>query len=627
MAVCSIRSGKIRLSVREQKKCWVCCACRNLVFALNFLVAATLVQAQVPKASPVKVPRAHAAKAFGRHDDSVASKPASDLALRPQGAHKADALARFVEGMAFEENGEMESALEAYRKVLNVDPGQSELASRVAGLLIQQDDFPQAIDVLKDAIKANPNNAEPYQQLAFIYTRYLKKTDQAIDYANRAIALNPGDVEGYQRLVEIELAAGQERRALEALDRALKVQTNDPNFWIRLGKLYVAVLFKSDSQPKPDELKKTNEIFKRAAENSRDDPGILKEVADYYAASQQLKEAIPLYLRVLELQPDDANAQEKLATGFVLTNQRDKAVEMLEQIIKDHPEKYQPYDLLAQVLDEEARSLQRANRLEEAKAKFAKVAANYEQSLLINPNHAGTYVRLAELLLGTLKDPERAVKLLDEARRRFPGAPEIVYYLAIAQREAKQSQQAVATFEEALHEAQVEEDAEFVNAKFYFNYGAAAEQAGLYDKAADLLRKSIALDPDNSAESSNYLGYMWADHNMNLDEAETMIRRALQSDPNNASYLDSLGWVEFRKGQFDRALDNLLQAAKTAQREDPVVFEHIGDTYLKLNRMRDALEAWQKALSLDPKNKNLADKIQATKKTIGKDLPQNTNPT
>ncbi|HEY3660532.1 MAG TPA: tetratricopeptide repeat protein [Candidatus Udaeobacter sp.] len=575
----------------------------------------------------MRVPRAHGGKTVARHDDSIASKAASDLALRPQGAHKADALARFVEGMAFEENGEMESALEAYRKVLNVDPGQSELASRVAGLLIQQDDFPQAIDVLKDAIKANPNNAEPYQQLAFIYTRYLKKTDQAIDYANRAIALNPGDVEGYQRLVEIELAAGQERRALEALDRALKVHTSDPNFWIHLGKLYVAILFKSDSQPKPDELKKTNEVFKRAAENSGDDPGILKDVADYYAASQQLKEAIPLYLRVLELQPDDANAREKLATGFVITNQRDKAVEMLEQIIKEHPEKYQPYDLLAQVLDEEARSLQRANRLEEAKAKFAKVAANYEQSLLINPNHAGTYVRLAELLLGTLKDSDRAVKLLDDARRRFPGAPEIVYYLAIAQREAKQSQQAVATFEEALHEAQLEEDADFVNAKFYFNYGAAAEQAGLYDKAADLLRKSIALDPDNSAESFNYLGYMWTDHNMNLDEAETMIRRALQTEPNNASYLDSLGWVEFRKGQFDRALDNLLQAAKTAQREDPVVFEHIGDTYLKLNRSREALEAWQKALSLDPKNKNLADKIQSTKKTIGKDLPENTNPT
>src|SRR5436305_12001321 len=262
---------------------------------------------------------------------------------------------------------------------------------------------------------------------------------------------------------------------------------------------------------------------------------------------------------------------------------------MLEQIIKEHPEKYQTYDLLAQVLDEEARSLQRANRLEEAKAKFAKVAANYEQSLLINPNHAGTYVRLAELLLRTLKDPDRAVKLLDDARRRFPGAPEIVYYLAIAQREARQSQQAVATFEEALHEAQLEEDADFVNAKFYFNYGAAAEQAGLYDKAADLQRKSIALDPANSAEASNYLGYMWADHKMNLDEAETMIRCALESEPNNPSYLDSLGWVEFRKGKVDRALDELQRAAKTAEHEDPVVFEHLGDPYLKSNRAGEAL--------------------------------------
>ena len=613
--------------MREGKKYRVCCVCRKLLFAVGFSLAATVAQAQAPKASPAKVPRAHPAKSVARHDDSLASKPASDLALRPQAAHKADALAHFVEGMGFEENGEMERALDAYRKVLNVDPGQSELASRVAGLLIQQDDFPQAIDVLKDAIKANPNNADPYQQLAFIYTRYLKKTDQAIDYANRAIALNPGDVEGYQRLVEIELAAGQERSAVEALDRALKVHSSDPNFWIRLGKLYVAILFKSDSQPKADELKKINEVFKRAAEHAGDDPGVLKEVADYYAASQQLKEAIPLYLRVLELQPDDANAREKLATGFVLTNQRDKAVEMLEQIIKEHPEKYQPYDLLAQVLDEEARSLQRANRTEEAKAKFAKVAVNYEQSLLINPNHAGTYVRLAELLLGPLRDAARAVKLLGDARRRFPGAPEIVYYLAIAQREAKQSQQAVATFEEALHEAQLEEDDDFVNAKFYFNYGAAAEQAGLYDKATDLLRKSIALDPENSAEACNYLGYMWADHNMNLDEAETMIRRALESEPNNTSYLDSLGWVEFRKGQFDRALDNLLRAAKTAEREDPVVFEHIGDTYLKLNRTREALEAWQKALALDPKNKNLADKIQTTKKTIGKNLPEKTNPT
>jgi tetratricopeptide (TPR) repeat protein len=543
------------------------------------------------------------------------------------GERKAGALAHFVEGMAFEENGEMDKALEAYRKVLNVDPGQSDLASRVAVLLIRQEDFPQAIDVLKDAIKANPSDAEPYRQLAYIYAKYLKRTDQAIDYANRAVALNPRDIEAYQRLVEIEFAAGEEKKAIEVLDRATKVQSDDANFWTRLGKLYVAVLFKPDSQPKPDELRRVNEIFKKAAEHANDDPTVLKDVADYYASSQQLKEAIPLYLRVLELQPDDANAREKLATGFILTNQRDKAVEMLEQIIKEHPEKYQPYDLLAQVLDEEARSLQRANRADEAKARFAKVAANYEQSLLINPNHAGTYLRLAELFLGPLKDPQRALKFLAEARRRFPGAPEIVYYLAIAQREAKQIQQAVATFEEALHDAELDEDNEIVNAKFYFNYGATAEQAGLYEKAADLLRKSIALDPANAAEAYNYLGYMWADHNMHLDEAEEMIKHALEIEPNNGSYLDSLGWVEFRKGKVDQALVDLLRAAKNIERDDPIVFEHIGDIYLKLDRVSEALGSWQKALALDPKNEKLAEKIESTKATISKRSPIRTNPT
>ena len=596
------------------------------LIAIVFLASGNAGIAKTPRVlAPQIRPSPAGIKKPDRQSDSFNLKPAADLVLRPEGERKAGALAHFIEGMAFEENGEMDQALEAYRKVLNVDPGQSDLASRVAAMLIRQDDFPQAIDVLKDAIKANPNDAEPYRQLAFIYAKYLKKTDQAVDYANRAIALNPRDIEAYERLCEIELAAGEERKAREVLERATKVHSDDAAFWTRLGKLYAAILFKPDAQPKPDELGRVNEIFKKAAERANDDPAILKDVADYYASSQQLKEAIPLYLRVLELQPDDANAREKLATGFILTNQRGKAVEMLEQIIKQHPEKYQPYDLLAQVLDEEARSLQRAKRLDEAKAQFAKVAANYEQSLLISPNHAGTYLRLAELFLGPLKDAGRAVKSLTEARRRFPGAPEIVYYLALAQREAKHTQQAVATFEEALHEAELDQDNEIVNAKFYFNYGATAEQAGLYEKAADLLRKSIALDPANAAEAYNYLGYMWVDHNMHLEEAEGMIKRALQIEPNNGSYLDSLGWLEFRQGKFDQALADLLRAAKNLEHDDSVVFEHIGDTYLKLNRVPQALEAWQKALALDPQNKKLAEKIESTKTTISRRGPAKTD--
>jgi tetratricopeptide (TPR) repeat protein len=599
---------------------------RIVVAAFFLSLAASLVArprsvAPNPPASPSPSPT----KKSVRQEDSVFMTPAKDLLLRPDGEHKADALAHFVEGMSFEENGEMDKALAAYRKVLDVDPGQANLASRVAALLTRQDDFPEAIDVLKDAIKANPNAPGPLLQLAFIYTKYLRRTDQAIDYVNRAIALDPHNIDAYERLCEIALGAGDEKKALQSLDRATEIKSDDPVFWARLGKLYASIVFKPDRPPKPEELARVNDIFKKAADRAGDDAAALKDVADYYASTQQIKEAIPLYLRLLELEPDDINAREKLATGFVLTNQREKAVEMLEAIIKEHPEKYQPYDLLAGLLDDAARALEREKKSDQAKAMFAKAAANYEQSLIINPGRASPYLHLAELLLGPLKQNERAVKVLSEARQHFPQTPEIVYYLGIAQREAKHFQEAVATFEEALHEAEAE-GTEIANARFYFDYGAAAEQAGLHDKAADLFRKSIAVDPANAADAYNYLAYMWAEHDTHLDEAEQMIKLALQADPNNGAYIDTLGWVEFRQGKFDQALSDLLRAAQRLTREDPVVLEHVGDACAKLNKPAQALDAWQKALNLDPQNKKLADKIDNAKTKMSKGQPPNANP-
>jgi tetratricopeptide (TPR) repeat protein len=596
---------------------------RLLPAALLLLALANLAGARPAKhnPSPPSPPKANA-----RQDDSVTLVPAKDLLLRADGERKAEALAHFVEGVSLEESGEIDKALEAYRKVLNVDPGQAELAGRVAVLLTRQDDFPQAIDVLKDAVKANPQAAEPYLQLAFIYFKYLKKNDQAIEYANRAITLDPANIDGYQRLYEIEAGAGDEKKALQSLERAGKVKSDDAAFWVKLGKLYSVVISRrSNPEPSAEELARVNGIFRKAADHANDDPAVLKDVADYYASSQQIQEAIPLYLRVLELQPEDASAREKLATGFVLTNQRAKAIEMLEQIIKKRPEKYQSYDLLAQVLEDQARALQRENKAAEAKALFSKAAANYEQSLLINATRVSTPVRLAELLLGPVKDPERAVRILSEARRRFRDVPELVYYLALALREAKHPQEAVTTFEEALHESELE-SGEIANARFYFDYGATAEQAGLYDKAADLFKKSIALDPANAADAYNYLGYMWAEQNMHLEEAADMIAHALQIDPNNAAYLDSMGWAKFRQGKFEDALGDLDKAAQNMSRDDPVVFEHIGDVCSKLNRAPQALEAWQRAAVLDPENKKLAEKIDNAKTKVTKGDSHGSNP-
>jgi tetratricopeptide (TPR) repeat protein len=601
----------------------------RLLVAVLFLVASHCLPARSRSASPAPppipaAPPAKKSEKSARQNDSLFVTPAKDLLLRLDNEHKADALAHFVEGISFEENGEMDKALAAYRKVLDVDPGQADLAGRVASLLSRQDDFPQAIDVLKDAIKAKPNAPEPLLQLAYIYAKYLGRTDQAIDYINQAITLDPQGIDAYERLCEIALAAGDEKKALQTLDRAVALKSDNPAFWTRLGKLYALIVFKPDRVPKPEEIARVNSIFKKAVERAGDDTAVLKDLADYYANTQQINEAIPLYLRLLELEPDDTNAREKLASGFVLTNQREKAVQMLEEIIKQHPEKYQPYDLLAGLLDDSARVLEREKKTKEARATFAKAAADYEQSLVVNPGRASPYLHLAELLLGPLKENERAVKVLTEARQRFPQTPEIAYYLAIAQREAKHSQEAVATFEEALHEAELE-GAEITNARFYFDYGAAAEQAGLYDKAADLFKKSIATDPPNAADAYNYLAYMWAEHNMRLEEAEQMIKLALQADPNNGAYIDTLGWLEFRQGKFDQALVDLLRAAQKLTRDDPVVFEHIGDTFAKMNKIAQALEAWQKALNLDPQNKNLSEKIDNAKTKMSKGQPSNAN--
>ncbi|HLC11896.1 MAG TPA: tetratricopeptide repeat protein [Chthoniobacterales bacterium] len=601
---------------------------------LAVYLALLLLVCGIGKISPAPVPPKKSQKTTAAHptpkrndliDDSLALPPARDLNLSIEGGHKAEALAHFAEGIDFEEDGEMEKALEAYRQVLNVDPGQIELAVRVAALLTRDDDYPSAIDVLKDAVKVHPKAPEPYLELSFIYAKYLKKGDQAIEFANKAIALDPQKIDGYQRLFEIYLTAGEEKRALETLDRAAKMPNDDPTFWARLGRLYGSVILKPDAKPNPEQTARLNDVFEKAAAKGQDNAAVLKEVGDYFASTQQIKEALPFYLRVLELQPDDANVREKLATGFVLTNQRARAVETLEAIIQEHPEKYQSYELLAQLHDDEGRALVRANQTDPANAEFKKAAQNYEQSLLINPNHAGTYLRLAELLLVPLKQSERAVSVLTEGRRRYPDAPEFAYYLAIALRESKKAKDAVIMFEEALNEAQNAE-ADFLKPRFYVEYGAAAQEAGLYDKAAELFHKAIAMDPANAAEPYNYLGYMWAEQNSHLDEAEDAIKRALQLDPENGAYLDSMAWVEYRQGKYDQALENLKRAIENLPREDAVVFEHLGDVYLKLNRVSQALESWQKAKTLDPSNKDLAAKIEGQKTRVSKTNPTGAKP-
>src|SRR5262249_55641188 len=106
----------------------------------------------------------------------------------------------------------------------------------------------------------------------------------------------------------------------------------------------------------------------------------------------------------------------------------------------------------------------------------------------------------------------------------------------------------------------------------------------------------VSIDPRH-ASANNDLGYTWADAGKNLERAEQMIRLAIQQEPDNESFLDSLGWVLYKRGEFAAARKYLEQAAAPASFPDPVVLDHLGDTLYRLSDTSAAAQTWTRAKS------------------------------
>ena len=92
------------------------------------------------------------------------------------------------------------------------------------------------------------------------------------------------------------------------------------------------------------------------------------------------------------------------------------------------------------------------------------------------------------------------------------------------------------------------------------------------------------------------MGYLYADQGKNLEKAEAMIRIALKSEPNNMAYLDSMGWVLFKLKKYKQAQEYLEKAHKLPGGGDSTILDHLADCYYKLNKKKQALELWKKAL-------------------------------
>jgi Flp pilus assembly protein TadD len=117
--------------------------------------------------------------------------------------------------------------------------------------------------------------------------------------------------------------------------------------------------------------------------------------------------------------------------------------------------------------------------------------------------------------------------------------------------------------------------------------------AGDMAEAEEWLEQVLDEYPDDIS-AMNDLGYLWADQNKHLDQALAMIRRAVEAEPENAAYRDSLGWVLFRLGRFDEAIAELEKAAAIGE-PDAVILDHLGDAYQAAGRVEQAREAWRRA--------------------------------
>lgn len=515
------------------------------------------------------------------------------LELSARAEQTAEAHARYITALFEEETEGPDKALDNKHRVLLFDPGFCVLAIDVAQHHLRRGEVTEALSVLKDAAKASPREAAPALALANIYLRHLQKSVLAEKYALAAQTADPASPTSYELLWEIYRSTGQPRKIEALFQKAAASESQDPAYWLAIADIRLRDAARSRQTASAATMKKITALLDHATELVGDDAALLTRAADYYAVCGAPDRATSLYRQAFDNNPALDGLREKLAASLVGQGANDEAADLLEQSLAANPLSLTAYDQLARI------------RLHQND--FPRALSCMRQALLLAPIDPLRYEDILRIAFRA-HDTGTALQIATEAEKKFPYHAGFTLFRAIALSQAKQHTAALMAFERTFIEAS-NSNPELLDSAFFMSYGVAAEQAGHYVKAAELLKKSIALAPEHSAEVCNYLSYMWADRGENLDEAEALVRRALERDSDNGAYIDTLGWVFFRQGKYSEALAEFQRAASLLETPDPVIFEHIGDTCEKLGNTAEAVLYWQKAHQLAPDNTLIAEKI------------------
>lgn len=470
-----------------------------------------------------------------------------------------EALAHYSQAIISELTlGGADESLRQTRLAAELDPSNLDLGIKAGAGYLARKEYPQAIASLFRTLSYHSDSPELNLLLGMAYQASGDVTGAARCYG-RVVALRPDWAEGYLRQAALELGREREDKAIAVLSRGLN-KVSEPaallEFLDNLGRIHA---YKG-------EAKEAIRCFEPVALKTSSNAAVRELLGRCYAAVGNKKKAVAELTAAMGLQP--SNARLPMALGDIAEDSGDAA----------------------------------------------KAIEFYGRAVQCEKTDPEAFVRLATLLLRS--DVAQAIAVLKEGARRFPDDSRIELFLGLIHAQKRQYKEAIARF--SAIEARLAahpEDADKIPPGFYYWYGSACEQTGQYEKAERLMETVIAKAPD-SDEALNYLAYMWAEKGVKLDQAMDYVTRALKITPDDPAYMDTLGWIHFKRGDYPAALKALRRACDLIP-DDPVVTDHVGDAWHALKNEQKAVEYWKRSLRLKPDSPAVREKLRAA----GVELP------
>ena len=330
-------------------------------------------------------------------------------------------------------------------------------------------------------------------------------------------------------------------------------------------------------------------------------------------------EAIGVYRRYLEINPARISFRMKIADLLVKANKHEAAEKEFQEVLKTDPANREVrtalgllyYDmrrfdaaavqflsLLETAPNDDKLHYLLANALEQ-KGDLPAARVEYQKISTVFELYANAQIHTAMIFKkeGRLDD---AILVLTQAIQKKNDQAILYLYLSSLYEEQKNFAVAEKTVLEGIGRFPR-------NADLHYVRGSILEKMNRFEESIKSMETVLDIDPQN-ADALNFIGYSYADRGIHLDRAEQMIIQALKIKPDNGYILDSLGWVHFKKNQYDSALKH-LQRARQLLPDDANIMEHLGDVYLKIGQDKEAMDHYRNAVKIDSDNSTLKKKL------------------